>query len=54
MSLAESPAAEDQVVIANLSERLIERVASRRGEDDVVERSFGDDSLDRAPAGQAA
>jgi len=44
----------DQVVIADLAECLIERLASGGRQDDVIERSLGDDRLDRAAAGQAS
>jgi hypothetical protein len=37
MPFAEPPAAEDEVVARHLDERLIERAARRRRQDDVVE-----------------
>ena len=53
VALAEPPAAEDQAVVADLAERLVQRVARGGRQDDVVERSLGDDRLDRAAAREA-
>ena len=44
--LAEPPAIEDELVARDLRERLVERAARRRREDDVVEGAPRHDGLD--------
>ena len=55
MPLAETPAIEDQVMASDVDQRLIKRSPRRQRQDHVVERTTGNNGLDRSPsASQAA